>query len=418
MKKGQRKAGAVISELKNELKLLDFFSPELSTYVKNNEDTYYLYHKSIEHSDLPTYGKGTRKRKIIDHLLYYYSENEMEKMKNLSFAKQSNIAIDAKFFDLMEIEHPRDKSYTFREKNIKVYINNRSLEYFTPEYTEKVFKKLGKRFSCVKREHYWNFSELSFPKMEGDFTEVDLHVAKLGVGTEDDKLFGILRHHLFVGDHIIFLYKQNEKKLYVSLHKNPKFFTVIGKINLLYEDYLRKSQNQVITQADARKITLDSEDLSDDKLRGKYQKIWRELLIDEVRSLPSYSDTLVCPITRIKGAYPQISPLFRASHIKAFKDKNTELYEKFDIDNGLLLCANADALFDKHLITINEDKKLMHSFLIDDIDLLTDLKLLNPIMEYLLNDKRMEYLKYHREEFERLEKLRKSPEYDFDAEDE
>lgn len=418
MKKGQHKTGAVIIDLDNELKLLDYFAPELCSLIRENEDTYYIFHKNIEHSDVPTYGKGTEKGKKIDHLLYYYTENEMQGMENLSFAKQSNISIDVKFFDLMEIERPRNKSYNFSEKGIKVYINNKSLKYFTPEYTEKVFKNLNKSFSSTRRKGYWDFEKLVFPKSEGDFTEVELHVVKLGVATEEDKTFDILRHHLFVGDHIIFLYKKNDKKLYVSLYKNPKFFTVIGNINELYENYLNNAQNKVIIEANARKIKYDEENLSDDKLREKFQKIWRNFLIDEVRSLPSYSDRLVCAFTGIRGDYPQVSPLFRASHIKALKDKNTEYYEKFDINNGLLLCANADALFDKHLITINEDKTLKFSFLIKDIDLLRDLKLLNPITESLLNDKRMEYLKYHRKEFERLEKLRKKPGYDFSNEEE
>jgi len=41
----------------------------------------------------------------------------------------------------------------------------------------------------------------------------------------------------------------------------------------------------------------------------------------------------------------------KASHIKAWKDC-TSTQERLDSNNGLLLCANHDALFDQYLISL------------------------------------------------------------------
>ena len=74
----------------------------------------------------------------------------------------------------------------------------------------------------------------------------------------------------------------------------------------------------------------------------------------------------------------------------------------------MLLCANADALFDKHLISVDQDKNLVFSFTIDKDPMLKQrLYLMQPIFQAVLNDKRMEYLKYHKAEFDRLEIERK-----------
>jgi len=49
--------------------------------------------------------------------------------------------------------------------------------------------------------------------------------------------------------------------------------------------------------------------------------------------------------------------VLRASHIKAWSNSSRE--ERLDINNGLLLCANHDTLFDKHLISFNPDSGMI-----------------------------------------------------------
>jgi predicted restriction endonuclease len=91
-----------------------------------------------------------------------------------------------------------------------------------------------------------------------------------------------------------------------------------------------------------------------------------------------------------------------------FEKMSGDPNEAYDINNGLLLCANADALFDKHLITIDENKNIIFSFLLEhNAKLRSELKLNNEIFTTILNDDRMKYIKIHREVFKQKELLRK-----------
>ncbi|EJB32395.1 hypothetical protein [Helicobacter pylori] len=76
-----------------------------------------------------------------------------------------------------------------------------------------------------------------------------------------------------------------------------------------------------------------------------------------------------------------------------------------------MLIANADALFDKHFITIDENKQLKFSYLLENNHKLkSQLNLNNGIFKDILNDRRMQYLAYHRKIFEEKEQERKTKE--------
>ncbi len=87
------------------------------------------------------------------------------------------------------------------------------------------------------------------------------------------------------------------------------------------------------------------------------------------------------------------------SHIKPAATCN--VYEKADTQNGLLLCANHDKLFDKYMISFNpENGKIA----IDANSIKDELQFLNLDAEYvlpssLLTEERKKYLKLHYEEF-------------------
>ena len=67
-----------------------------------------------------------------------------------------------------------------------------------------------------------------------------------------------------------------------------------------------------------------------------------------------------------------------------------------------------DNLFDKHLITINQNKQIVFSFLLDDdIRLKSQLLLMQPIFLPILNENRMRYLAYHESIFNRKEDERR-----------
>lgn len=88
-----------------------------------------------------------------------------------------------------------------------------------------------------------------------------------------------------------------------------------------------------------------------------------------------------------------IESLLVASHIKPWSKAND--YEKQDENNGLLLCVNHDALFDKGYITFDENNKLCIS---DNINKFNYDKLnIDTNTTINLNKNQIKYMKYHRE---------------------
>lgn len=87
--------------------------------------------------------------------------------------------------------------------------------------------------------------------------------------------------------------------------------------------------------------------------------------------------------------------LLIASHSKPWSESNDK--EKVDPMNGLLLCPNHDALFDKHLISFDENKKILISPHIKK----SDFKLLN--ISYNLSidipNDAMVYINYHHKKY-------------------
>ncbi|MDP4114549.1 MAG: HNH endonuclease signature motif containing protein [Bacteroidota bacterium] len=95
-----------------------------------------------------------------------------------------------------------------------------------------------------------------------------------------------------------------------------------------------------------------------------------------------------CSITGCK----EIS-ILKASHIKPWRDSNNE--ERLNIFNGLLLIPNLDALFDKGLISFQEDGKILISHKLDQYTL----KILDIRKSYKIKvfPEMLDFLKYHRD---------------------
>jgi putative restriction endonuclease len=87
-------------------------------------------------------------------------------------------------------------------------------------------------------------------------------------------------------------------------------------------------------------------------------------------------------------------PVLIASHIKPFiKSSDTEAY---DVNNGILLSRNMDSLFDLGYITFDDNGQILSvSQLSDDVKNFISSYQLEPIF---LNEKRKQYLVYHRAE--------------------
>lgn len=93
--------------------------------------------------------------------------------------------------------------------------------------------------------------------------------------------------------------------------------------------------------------------------------------------------------------------LLIASHIK--QSGVCDIYDKADIENAFLLCANHDKLFDKYLISFKADdgKIMISDQLTDDETELCNLDFEYYLPSKLLTDKRRKYLIWHNKEFEK-----------------
>ena len=82
-----------------------------------------------------------------------------------------------------------------------------------------------------------------------------------------------------------------------------------------------------------------------------------------------------------------------ASHIKPWSQSNHQ--ERLDKNNGLLLCPNHDALFDKGYISFDKDGTILISSSLDEA---TKIFLnINESMSIRVNEEQREYMKWHRE---------------------
>ncbi|HHP1041089.1 TPA: HNH endonuclease [Bacillus thuringiensis] len=82
-----------------------------------------------------------------------------------------------------------------------------------------------------------------------------------------------------------------------------------------------------------------------------------------------------------------------ASHIKPWSQSDNQ--ERLDVNNGLLLCPNHDALFDKGYISFNEEGRILIS---ESLDEATKVFLnVHESMNIRVNEKQQSYINWHRE---------------------
>ncbi|MCW7543877.1 HNH endonuclease [Aurantimonas litoralis] len=91
-----------------------------------------------------------------------------------------------------------------------------------------------------------------------------------------------------------------------------------------------------------------------------------------------------------------LSEVLRASHIKAWHESSDR--ERLSPENGLLLIATLDALFDRHLISFSDDGKMLISPRIGSEE--RQLLSLTPDVQIEVPSKMKRYLKQHRLQFD------------------
>jgi predicted nucleic acid-binding protein len=391
---------------KNQItEIVSNLSKYMTDYLNaSNESDYLLISKQIYHSDLPTYGKANKSHKLSKNLLYYLSTEEMiriEEERNSLFevAKQSNINLPLEFFDFLELARPRDLE---KEKSISdyydVYLVNDSLKDFNYESTMIIHSRLKHELS----KNYSNqLKKITFLS-DNDLTKIDLSYAKHGIGVASNMDFHSLRSTIFRQDNIYLLIESFKgiKKIFILLKRSPVFYKIIYHQSNEWLDYVVREETRKEFEYNLLSQREDTE-----KSRVQ-QSAWRNLLAEEMLNYNTKDNYLFCPFTYLELDFNKAGTLMRASHIKPYNECNDE--EAFDINNGLLLSANADALFDKYLISVNEKKELEYSFLIsNEHTLIIELNLNKKIFDLILNQKRMVYLREHYSKFLLYEDNRK-----------
>ena len=307
--------------------------------------------------------------------------------------KQASIYMPSIFYSFLGVSDPTTRNkpssnwsgqYQLNGKRLDVFLCNSSVEkYFTKEATQKTYDKLSRVSSA---------DELSIK--EGHFTKIDMHVTPHGLGTTADKVFAALRNNVFAKDKFVVLVEvkpNGKKQVFVSFFRNPKFFILNDIYN---KDYiLAKYRDDV-----------DSKGVQESR---KGQAKWRDELAEYSISLSADDEGCVeCPFTGVRVQYPSESAFLRASHIKAYskcKDGRGDIKveEAYDLDNGFLVIADVDALFDKYLISVNpDDGKIVTSCLLSK-DVLDHLSLKKSVDSRFMSDKKKIYLQIHYNEFEK-----------------
>ena len=391
-------------------KFFESKSELMTNYIEqHSKSSFTLIHKHLSYADVLSKAKRKNKTDSFDlDILMYLTTEELKEIgaEKLGISKQSNITMPPIFYKKLGIKqlqrrkgHQETKHDHIKINNYaNVYLVNESYKYFSPEYTYDVLIKLCK-------EYKWKKDELKINLSDQDFTHIDLHHAIHGIGTKDDIVFHKIRHSLFRNDNIICLIEDTyeEKNLFIYLEKNPRFFSLLNLVNDNWLSYLERENKKAEINLKNDKTNLS---IDDEEKTRKQQNKWRNMLADEVMNYTTHDGDVFCAFTMITSKYETLGTLYRASHIKRYENCTKE--EAYDLNNGILLCANADALFDKFLITVDENKELLFSFEIDNNYVLKQQLLLDrPIFKLLLNDHRMEYMKWHREQFYKKEAERK-----------
>lgn len=163
-------------------------------------------------------------------------------------------------------------------------------------------------------------------------------------------------------------------------------------------DILEKNGFKIIVKdTDAEKIEYSLEsDIKNIVTDASLPETSKEQLIEARLGQGKFRQQLIqmyskCIITGI-----DVEQLLRASHIKPWsKSNNTERLDPF---NGLLLSANMDALFDRLLITFDDNGKVILSTMLKCSEAIKSLGL-DQNLQIILDPKSAEYMRWHRRAF-------------------
>ena len=191
-------------------------------------------------------------------------------------------------------------------------------------------------------------------------------------------------------------YHEIRKQTFGYSKKNEKYkFYILENPKAIKQPYIRKGI-QISVFINLSDIPLENtfpidkldKELNSLNLQGKEKLAYVKVRINQgifrERLLQHYKKCRLCNVKNTE--------LLRASHIKPWV--NSSANEKLDIENGLLLCPNHDALFDKGFISFTDDGKIIISDLLKSVDRIY--MNVNPNMQIQLTKKNKVYMNFHR----------------------
>lgn len=438
---------------------VEYNSKDLFNVLKNKFDhELVLIRKYLSHSDIITKGKLTKskKRQILGdealkcYMLYYQSFEELKELSDLPIAAQSNIIVPEDFYEETGIPHHWENGHKLREiieeDGITVYVPLDTCKDFNPRDLNKICNFNDKfKYEQKYQRYLATFKLKSYLDDETKLLKADaLHIAAHGLGTDDDKLFSYLRSFVFKGDVLNVIIDKTENALYLFFERNERYYSLINEVKAkpitapIWRAYSKRDKQKIVEtlySVEVAKAIENDEaqpeelELAESKIASLlkeyykdyhksvedlialeqppkyrwYQKKWREILIkmDEIQF--NEKGYAWCAISETKGDYSSLGRFFIASHIKPYalciKEKDYE--SAFDPNNGLILCANIDALFDQFLITVDAAGIILNKKAVNTISGYGKFrdagKKLN---EYYLTEKRKYYLSFHKAEFD------------------
>ncbi len=147
-------------------------------------------------------------------------------------------------------------------------------------------------------------------------------------------------------------------------------------------------------------LTLDEPDYTDYELANKNRDPYKQRLY----KFDLYEESKVLN-SKIMCCYEQYQyPVLIASHIKPYSHCSDE--EQFDVNNGLLLSKNMDALFDKGWITFTDQGIVCCADKLDNN--IKNILINKNIDKKYFTPERLKYLKYHRDNI-----FKKDKEYNY-----
>lgn len=238
-----------------------------------------------------------------------------------------------------------------------------------------------------------------FDALIGSLRNIEYHTHQYFRINNTTESYEYIRSVVHAYENSIIFNENNKDKLKEFMQSKQYFTGELDNVNLK-----RTVTQEEFTQL-IKKEDLFFEDLI--KLAEKYGEEGTTEITSTVRLSSvqhAFRDKLIekygkkCSICNIVH-----NDLLIASHIKEAASCN--IYEKADFNNGLLLCAMHDKLFDKFLITFNfYDGKIQISKSISDEErIICGLNDDICLTDELLTPERCEYLMWHNEEFHKKE---------------